>query len=207
MALTLNYTPQTTLDAVNQMLMSIGKSPLESLDLTIKDASFANYTLVQVLREVLKRGWDFNTDYEYEITPTDGEIELDTSILDIRPSDRSLPYVQRHNGTTMAMYDREEKAFDEFGSDAIKFDVIWMFEFDQIPEAARAYVQARAGRVFQANHVGSKIIWEFTKEREFETLAELERSHLNNARRNFFHGSVSTAFISDRQAGFRRRWL
>jgi hypothetical protein len=206
MPLTLNFTPQTELDAVNQMLMSIGKAPLESLDTTIKDVAFAQYTLVQTLREVLKQGWDFNSDYEEEITPTAGAIAVATDILDIRPSDRCLPYVQRHDGTAMAIYDREKKSFDEFGTNAIKFDVIRMFEFDEIPEAARAYIGHRAGRIFQANNVGSEIIYRFTKEREIETLADLQRSHTNNKRANLFLSPTLTGRIAYRQPGYRRIW-
>jgi hypothetical protein len=204
----LNFTPQTELDAVNQMLMSIGKAPLDTLDITIKDAAFAQLTLHNQLREVLKKGWDFNTDYEYEMTPVAGKISLDPSILSVRPSDRSLDYTQRYDGDelSMGMYDRYKKSFNEFGTAAIKFDVIWMQGFEEIPEAARAYIGHLAGRVFQANHIGSEIIYRFTKEREIETLADFQRDHTNSKRANFFTSPTAASRIAYRQYGSRRIW-
>ena len=213
MPLTLNFTPQTELDAINQMLMSIGKAPLATLDTTIATVSFAQLTLHNQLREVLKQGWDFNSDYEVEITPTAGKIALsdiinDDALLSIRPSDRSLDYVQRYDPVAAAMgiYDRYKQSFDEFGSNPIKFDVIWFFKFERIPEAARAYIAHRAGRVFQAQHIGSEIIYRFTKEREIETLADLQRDHTNTKRANLFTAPTLTGRIVHRQAGSRRVW-
>lgn len=209
MALDLNFTAQAELDAINQMLMSVGKSPLDTIDITIKDVAFAQYTLVQQMREVLLQGYDFNSDYEVEFTPDAGVIKVDPSILDIRPSDRTLPYVMRYNGGTnsLCVYDREKKSFDEFGASPIKFDIIQMLEaFDQLPEAARAYIGHRAGRVFQAQRIGSEIVYRFTKEREIETLANLQRSHANNKRANIFNAPTLTGFIAERQFGYRRRW-
>jgi len=202
----LNFTPQTELDAINAMLMSIGKAPLDTLDITIKDVAFAQLTLHNCLREVLKRGWDFNTDYEYEITPASGAILVDSSILSIRPADRSLDYTQRFDGSAMAIYDRCKQSFDEFGTAPIKFDVIWMQGFEEIPEAARAYIGHLAGRVFQAQHIGSEIIYRFTKEREIETMADFQRDHTNSKRANFFTSPTAASRTAYRQFGYRRVW-
>ena len=61
----LTLTPQTELDAVNAMLLSIGQAPVSTLSVTgLKDVSFAQYILHSVSREVQLKGWEFNTDDE-----------------------------------------------------------------------------------------------------------------------------------------------
>lgn len=193
------------------MLMSIGKAPLDTLDTSIATVSFAQLTLHNCLREVLKKGWDFNTDYDMPLTPVAGEIGVDEDVLSIRPSDRALEYTQRFNpdfgeAGQMGIYDRSKRAFDEFGTAPIEFDVIWMQEFGHIPEAARAYIGHLAGRVFQAQHIGSEIIYRFTKEREIETLADFQRDHTNTKRANFFTSPTAASRIATRQPGAHRRW-
>ena len=63
-----SYGASTELDAINSILMSVGESPVNTLDVQSPEVAIAQKTLQQVCREVLAEGWVFNTEKEYPIT-------------------------------------------------------------------------------------------------------------------------------------------
>ena len=74
----------TKLDAVNQMLSSIGEAPAVSLDTDNPEIAVAESTLDEVSRTIQSEGWNFNTEYEYPFTPDgNGEITIPSNILQI----------------------------------------------------------------------------------------------------------------------------
>lgn len=186
---TLTFTPQTELDAVNQMLMSIGQAPLNTLAVSgIKDAAFARLTLHNSLREVLTKGWNFNTDNAYPLAPdAGGKVSVPENSLSIDPCDKTLNYVERYDtsGTpARRFWDKDGLTF-VIGK-TVLVDVTWFFPFEQIPQAARGYVAHYAGRIFQASQIGSELLYKFTKERETELLAELQREERRTSDANLF---------------------
>ena len=57
------------LQAVNQILASVGQAPVTTLEQTNPDVAIAYNTLQQVSREVQAEGWTFNREYRYPLTP------------------------------------------------------------------------------------------------------------------------------------------
>jgi hypothetical protein len=189
MAITpLLYAPQSELDAVNQMLLSIGQSAVNTLAVTgLKDVSFARLMLHNTSRECQSKGYWFNTDTEYPLlADVNGKVDFPATALTCDPCDRNDDFVERYDGVYRRFWDRREHTF--VISKEVKVDVTWFFPFEQIPQVARAYIAHKAGRVFQASAVGSTILYNYTKEREIETLAELERAELASADTNLFLG-------------------
>jgi hypothetical protein len=78
----------TELEAVNEMLMSIGQAPVNTLAVSgIKDVNIARARLQSQTRRVLSRGFNFNTDDNYTLTPdSDGIILIPNGTLKMRPS-------------------------------------------------------------------------------------------------------------------------
>jgi hypothetical protein len=205
-AFTPTYVPQTELDAVNQMLLSIGEAPVSTLSVTnIKDVSFARLTLHNASREVQTEGWDFNTDTDYPLVrDTNDKVAVPSNVLSIDPTDRCRNYVERFDSGVRRLYDKDERTFVLTAD--VDVDITWFFPFEELPQAARAYIAHKAGRVFQANIIGSQILYQYTKEREIETRADLEREHLLSADENIFNQPTAAAWIARRQPGYRRRW-
>lgn len=174
----------TKLDAVNQMLASIGQSPVNTITGTLpKDASKAIIALDTTLREVLNMGWSFNTDTDYPITPDlNGNILIPSNALWVDPVDRHKDLVQRWNNGTPMMYDRDERTF-EF-TEALDFDIIWAFDYEEIPQVARHYIAMRAGRIYQSQIVGSDLLFQFTAQHEAEAHAALKRLEKRTKRYN-----------------------
>ena len=194
MAFTPEFVPQTELDAVNQMLLSIGLSPVNTLTVQgIKDVDNARLVLHNTLREVLGKGWNFNTDECYPLSPdSNGKVAIPGNALDADPVEQCDDFVERVDPADdeRRFYDRKNRTF--VISKQVKCDITWFFEYEAIPQAARAHIAQKAGRIFQIGRKPSQIVYQFPKERELETLVELQRQERRSRDSNFFnHDSVS----------------
>lgn len=174
----------TKLDAVNSMLASIGQSPINTITGTIpKDASMAVLTLDNILREVLTKGWSFNSDDEYLLNP---EVSLDilipSSAMWADPTSQAIDAVVRYEGGVAKLYNRTEQTFS--WDRPVACNVIWAFEFEEIPQVARHYVAMRAGRIFQAQIVGSPTLFQYTDLHEKEAYAAFKRLEKRSKRYN-----------------------
>ncbi len=184
---------QTKLDAVNLMLASIGQSPVSTLTGSLpKDVSKAVVALDSALREVLTQGWSFNSDTEYEMTPdVNGRIAVPASSLQIDPT-YGQDMVPRYDpvGAGMFLYDREKRSFTEHSGD-VKVDIVWAFEFEQIPQHARQYIATKAARKFQSGIMASAILHQFTRDDESEAYATFRRVEKRQKQYNINKYSVA----------------
>lgn len=202
MAVTFNDDPATELEALNLMLLSIGKSPVNTTNVPgVNDVSNAMTILYATVRQVQTRAWWFNFEQNFPITPDgSGYINRPEACVDFFPTIRGLPLVERN----AKLYDLCHHTFtiptqylNQDGT--LRCNVTWCFPYEQVPQVAREAIFARAGRVFQTNVVGSQLIYQFTKERELDGFAELERAQLRNSGTNMFTSNTRNSRISNRQ--------
>ncbi len=185
---------QTKLDAVNLMLASIGQSPVNTLTGTLpKDVNKAVVALDNALREVLTQGWSFNSDTEYSMS-VDGtnRIAVPASSLQIDPT-FGEDYVPRYDSEApagMFLYNRLKNSFNEF-TQAVKVNIVWAFEFEQIPQHARQYVATKGARKFQSGIMASAILHQFTRDDESEAYATFRRVEKRQKRFNLNKYSVA----------------
>lgn len=193
-------TPMTKLDAVNGMLASIGQAPVNTLDVTgIRDVSIGELALDNVTREVLTIGWHFNTEEEYELVPDgNGKIALPSNTLDLDPCYDYLDFTIRDDDGTLTLYDRVEHTFDLSDYNPLLVNIVWAFEFDQIPQCARNYIATRAARIFQSQVIGSDILFKFTELHEREALATLKRLEGRRKDRNMLRSGADVNRIFTR---------
>jgi hypothetical protein len=164
-------TPTTTLEAVNIMLSSIGEAPVNSLASGLVDAEMAETILNATSREIQSRGWKFNTEKKFRITPnTDGEILLPTNTLkaDINQSSRELDLVQRGG----KMYNLISHSYNV--GTTVELDLVVFLDFELLPEAARHYITIKAARVFQDRTVGSESLHGFQERDEVSAMIEMK---------------------------------
>jgi len=185
---------QTKLDAVNLMLASIGQSPVNTLTGTLpKDVNKAVTALDNALREVLTQGWSFNSDTEYSMS-VDGtnRIAVPAASLQIDPT-YGQDFVPRYDSSApagMFLYDREKNSFNEF-STTIVVNIVWAFEFEQIPQHARQYVATKAARKFQSGIMASAVLHQFTRDDESEAYATFRRVEKRQKKYNLVRHSVA----------------
>lgn len=179
--------PLTALDAVNMMLSSIGQAPVNTLEVVgIRDVSIAKLILDNTTREILNRGWSFNTDTGWPLPLNEsGNAVVPENTLAVSSSNPRYDYVVRSNSGTMMLYDRHDQTF-EFSYSPIRMDIIWAMDFEEVPQAARGYIATRAARLFQAQVLGSQILFHFTDVHETEAYGTLRKMESRSKNRNMF---------------------
>lgn len=150
------YAVSTELDAVNQILSSVGQMPVTTLDLENPEVSIALNTLREVSRMVQAEGWTFNTERHYSLTPdaVTKEITFPFNALSV-DTNRQSHYADydpvRRNGK---LYDRQNHTYQ--WDQPIDADIVWCFEFTDVPPAIQAYVIARAARMAATKMLGDR---------------------------------------------------
>jgi nitrogen fixation protein len=150
----ISYGASTELDAVNSILMSVGESPVNTLSVQSPEVAIAQKTLQQVCREILAEGWKFNTETQYPITlDSNNECIIPNNVLQIdlnrfRHPDAFDTIRKTHNGV-QKLYDLHDHTFEFTNTSGGKIyvDVIWMIDYNDIPQVFQDYITVRASRI------------------------------------------------------------
>ena len=149
-----SYGASTELDAVNSILMSVGESPVNTLTVQSPEVAIAQKTLQQVCREVLSEGWVFNTETEYPITlDTNNHCIIPNNVLQIDVNHfkhlNDFHVTRRKDSGIEKLYDQIEHRFnfENTSEDKLYCDIIWMMDFEEIPQVFRDYITTRACRI------------------------------------------------------------
>lgn len=193
--MSVNPTPTTELEAVNEMLSAIGESPVNSLGTaaTNVDVARARKLLLEVSKLVQEEGWKFNTEADYPLLRNqDNEIPFPANAVMVdADKETSVDVCQRG----ARLYDAKAHTF-KFTKD-LKVEIIFMFAFEDLPEVARQYIYIRATRKFQDTSVGSEAQHKFTQEEEARARVVLTRYEGRTGDYNILSGPVQQ-FITRR---------
>ena len=142
----------TKLSAVNRILSNVGQSPVTVLDSGNPLVEMAELILDEITSAVQTEGWIFNTEYAYPFTPDEnGFIESSPSILSFDSNGLTNTFIVTREGK---LYDKANHTFKFEGVQYL--DVVWLFDFMDMPEAFREYATIRAANVFAGRAVGSQ---------------------------------------------------
>ena len=131
------------LDAVNSVLANIGQSPVNDLTDNSVDIGLAVRHLSNVSRELQMRGWSFNTDVEYVLTPnTDDKIAITDDILAVDLDKVDYPKLDVVIRGSF-LYNRYDRSYTFTGD--LKADVTWLLSWDNLPPHAQNYIMVTAG--------------------------------------------------------------
>ena len=135
----------TQLAAVNEILGSVGQAPVTVLDQTNPEVAFAFTTLMDISREVQAEGWSYNREFEYPIVAdSNGYINVPSNVISM---DLSTNYENSSYDTVIRegkLYDKINHTYTWTPSKEYKVDVLWYFDFDDLPQPFRDYITARA---------------------------------------------------------------
>ena len=145
------YSASTELDAINSILMSVGESSVNSTTVQSPEVVIARSTLQQVCREVQSEGWMFNTETEYPITlDTNNHCLVPNNVLQIDVNHfkhlNDFNVVRKKDSGIWKLYDLIEHRFnfENTSEGKLYVDVLWMVEFEAMPQVFRDYVTIRA---------------------------------------------------------------
>ena len=142
-------TATSKLDAINIILSSIGSDPVNTINEEIDvDVANACRMLDRASRDIQRKGWDFNT-YTLTLSPDQytGKVPWIPTIISYRSTD-GTPYVKRGEN----FYDIENQTF-QF-KQPIHLTAIMMVDFEDLPDAFKNYIAARAAMNFQTRYMG-----------------------------------------------------
>lgn len=163
-------TKTTKLQAVNIILSNIGQAPVTTLDSVNPMVATAENILDEVSRSVQGEGWSFNTERGYPVpVQADGKVPVPANVLSFDCDFNSSKIVISRNGY---LYDKLAHT-DKFTEKSLSLDVVWLFGWDDLPEAARSYISIRAANVFAGRVVGSSEAVRFGDKQEQLARAEL----------------------------------
>ena len=177
------------LPAVNEILASVGQAPVTTLDQTNPDVAIAYDTLLNVSREVQAEGWTFNTEEYYPMTPDEnGEIVIANNILQIDlhdEKDNSYESVRRDG----KLYEKINHTYDWTtltGWDTVRCDIVWFFDWVDLPRPMQDYIVAKAAAVVSSRIVGDPQQYRILQQKEFDNRARALEYECNQGDYTFF---------------------
>ena len=176
----------TELDAVNQILSSVGQAPVTTLDLQNPEVFTAVNTLREQSKQVQIEGWAFNTERHYVMKPdaTSKKIAAPSNMLAIDSN-----VAQHHDKYDLVLrngfvYDRYNHTYT-FEED-VTADVLWYFDFQYLPPGMQAYITAKAARMAATKMVGDAQLNQLLQEQEATTRAAVIEEECNQGDYSFF---------------------
>jgi hypothetical protein len=157
----ISYGVSTELDAVNSILMSVGETPVNTLTVQSPEVAIAQKTLRQVCREIQAEGWSYNTENEYPIQlDTNNQCIIPNNVLqldlNIFQHGKDYDVVRRSDNGVMKVYDKKGHTFTFENCSKLYFDIVWMLDFEDLPQVFKDYVTIRASRVASNRMVNSQ---------------------------------------------------
>lgn len=193
----------TELEAVNTMLSAVGEPPINYLDgQKNADAAISRNILTEISRDVQMQGWHFNTQRNVTLSPgadtfitlSDNVVRVDIEYWTSRGSSVSTDsrdITQRG----AKLFNRTDNTY-AFTTD-VKASVVYLFDWDELPEPARRYVVVKAARIFQDRMVGSQAHHAFSQEDEVRARASLKEFEADTSDPTIF-GNYDVFNIIDR---------
>ena len=179
---------QTELQAINQILMSVGQAPVTTLERTNPDVAISWDTLMECSKEVQSEGWTFNREYDYPFTPNEnGEIVYPKNVLQLDASTNPR-YFQGHKYDTVKrdgkLYDRRHHSYQFEGT--LYCDVKWLFEWEDLPGPIQDYITAKAATTTSSRIVGDGNQYQILQQKEAYTRAMAIEYEANQGDYSFF---------------------
>lgn len=178
--------PLTELDAVNHMLSTIGEAPVNTLSGSqTLDVSEAQRVLGQVANEVQTKGYNFNREYNVTLNPNgSGEIVIPSNYIRVKidydNQGGTWDLVQRGQ----KMYNRKDRTY--VFTQALKFEVIVLLPFEEMPEAARRFILIKACRVFADRRLGDQATHAYSAQDEMRAYSLLANEEASNEGHTIF---------------------
>jgi len=157
----------TQLQAINKMLTGIGQSPIVTLDTANPEVASALILLDSVTTEIQGEGWHFNTEVGYPfLADNTGVINVPSNILSL--SDNKTENYQRYQTVIRdgKLYDKINHTFNFGVGTRVPCDVVWKFDFEDLPQVFQDYIVARATRQFAGRYLGSTEMVQYTAQDE-----------------------------------------
>lgn len=179
----------TELDAVNNIIGTIGEAPINSLeDMTDVDAINALRILQDINRQEQARGWSFNKVPRFTLTPNEeGKILWNDQYLYIKAHPHchwlhQMPCKLVRQGDYIKNLYSDKITWDE----PIDVEMVMLVPFEHLPEQMRTYILAKACFVFQSRYFGDEGLYKVTQQQVQEAWQYLQEFEIDNNNYSMF---------------------
>jgi hypothetical protein len=171
------------LEAMNMLLRLIGSSPVNSLETPHPDAANAKTTLDRIRKQLQRKSWWFNSDYQVALTPNSkGNIVLPDTYSSVVFVDDH--YVQRGN----EVYNKINQT-NKHDGEVIAYLVVNVLDWEQLPKLAQDYCAYRAAGQFIRDELEDPNKTRELQEDAARTFIELNNQDLTENKYNMFNKS------------------
>lgn len=171
------------LEAVNLMLSNLGEVPVSSLAGAAGDVyvTTAETVLDEVSRAIQAQGWEFNTDKNYTVVPDiDSQVVIASNIITMDTMPGGLDVTVRQG----KLYNKTAHTF--LFTDNLTCEVLWEFDYEDLPQYVRHYIAVRAARILSNRLQGDVTGSQLTVDDEREAKATANRHDMRNSDRTMF---------------------
>ena len=196
---------ETELSSVNSILMAIGQAPISriyqdtdgELIYTNPEVAFVHSLLMEVCVDVQNEGWVFNRENHYPLTPdSDGHITVPENVLrmDVYENDvyRTTDLVKRDG----KLYDKMHHTFKFDNTRPIYFDIVWKWEYEDLPSVFKRYTTLRASGRAATQLVTNPQLVQLLGTQEATARAACMEYECNQGDHTFFGTPDGTAYRS-----------
>ena len=184
---TLNITHTTPTGSIT-MNRSVVSYKVETQ--TNPDVAIAYNTLTEVTREVQAEGWSYNVERNYDKLQPDAVTKKVTIPNNVIQADLSQDYVANLGRNVVnrggVLYDTIKHTDVWDTTETLYFDILWEFEYDNIPQPIQDYIVARAASVASSRLVGDPNQYQILQQKEAYTRAMALEYDCNQGDHSFF---------------------
>ena len=175
--ITMVMSTPTKLNAINTMLSTVGEAPVNNLTGSVSaDVRLAECILDEISREVQSSSWHFNTEKDVSLLPnSNDEVSLASNVVRVDLEDDNVDVNYDIVVRGSKLYNRKSRTYTIRAT--LKYSVVYLLDWDDLPETAKRYIMIRAARIYQDRLLGSEKISAFTRTDEqaaFISLREFE---------------------------------
>ena len=137
-------------NAINICLTTIGEAPLSEGEAITGnyEAETANTAIDEALIEVLSHGYQFNTDTDYPLSPSNGTIVVPEGVLAIDASAAASDYIVKEGN----LYDKTN--LTSVFTAPVKVNITWETDFDDLHTIPQLLIVASAKAKLYSRVVG-----------------------------------------------------
>jgi len=185
-----DYTLNLSSSATGNITMNKAVVSYEVETQTNPDVAIAYNTLTEVTREVQSEGWVYNTERNYAGLQPDASTKKVTVPNNVIQADLSQDYVNNLGRNVVnrggVLYDTITHTDVWDTDETLYLDVLWEFEYENIPQPIQAYIVARAAAIVSSRVIGDPNQYQMLQQKEAYARAMALEYDCNQGDHSFF---------------------
>jgi len=189
------FDSETELSSVNSILGIIGQAPITTLDFTNPEISFTYQQLGESSKDIQNEGWVFNTELHYPLERnSDKKIPIPKNMLRVDLSDGQVARFYNPVKRNGFLYDKVNHTYT--WENDISADIVWYFEFEDMPSVFKRYATYKAGTRAATQMVGNPQLVQLLAAQELQARSACMEYECNQGNYSMFGFGDNTSYTS-----------